>query len=336
MKICTFERNSFLGKIKRLGLFFNESTIIDVNALYQLKFEQDGYFNASERAHHKAPSSLHAILSLKENPIIFFQATLELYKDLAKKGFLHTKSGADISFDLKDDKEAKLACPMDKITSYRDFYIHEKHVAKGFEKRGEAIPEAWYEMPVYYKGSTSGFIGDGDDIIWPHYSDKLDYELELGCVLMKDGKNISEKNALDYVFGFTILNDISARDIQKKEMAVRLGPAKGKDFCSILGPVITTMDEFNFKEPDLEMSAAINGELWSQGRSSDANFTWSQIIAHASMEEYLLAGDLLGSGTVGTGCGLELDKWIQPGDKIELYIEKIGKLTNIVMPKNRI
>ena len=145
-----------------------------------------------------------------------------------------------------------------------------------------------------------------------------------------DGFNLTEKSSLQHIFGLTILNDISARDMQKKEMAIRLGPAKAKDFCSIIGPVITTIDEFGHKEPDLTMIARINGEEWSRGQSGDAYYSFSQMIAHVSQDEWILAGDLLGSGTVGTGCGLELSKWIKSGDIVELEIEHIGILSNKV------
>ncbi len=335
MKVCHYSRQTIYGQQKRLGLFFNESTIIDVNNLGLIHYENLGFYNAFDRASIHFPAKLSSVLKLHPNPIDFFQNVFNLYLDYAKKGILTSRDGTDMAFDLKDDRKAKLNSPIDQINCYRDFYTHERHVKVGFEKRNEPIPKAWYEMPVYYKGSTLGFIGHRDDIIWPNYTDILDFELELGCVLMKDGKNIKTKDAYKHIFGFTILNDISARDIQKKEMQVRLGPAKGKDFCSVLGPVITTIDEFNYAEPDLLMTAKINGDEWSSGRSSEANFTWAEMIEHASREEWLVATDLLGSGTVGSGCGLELDRWIQPGDKIELYIEKIGTLTNIVSPKNK-
>ena len=148
-----------------------------------------------------------------------------------------------------------------------------------------------------------------------------------------DGYNIKEKDAHKHIFGFTILNDVSARDIQRKEMTVRLGPAKAKDFCSVIGPVIVTADEFDSVEPDLLMTAKINGKEWSRGRSGDSHFTWGQMLEHASRDEWVLAGDFFGSGTVGTGCGLELDQWIKSGDIIELEIEQIGKLINKVGKK---
>lgn len=334
MKVCTFERQTSLGKIKRLGVFFNETTVVDINLLWQLYFEKQGFYNANQRANYQAPHLLSQFLKTSEAPIEKLQQSLDLFKNFIKKGDIQTGDKAFISFDLQDEKQTtKLACPIDQINCYRDFYIHEKHVKTGFAKRNEPVPKPWYEIPAYYKGPTTGFIGSDTIIPWPSYTDKLDYELELGMVMAKDGKNIKEKDAYKHIFGFTIFNDISARDIQKKEMAIRLGPAKGKDFCSVVGPVITTIDEFNYQEPDLLMSAYINQEKWSQGRSSEAHYSWAEMIAHASREEWLLATDFMGSGTVGTGCGLELDKWIQSGDMVELEIEKIGKIKNIIGTK---
>ena len=118
-------------------------------------------------------------------------------------------------------------------------------------------------------------------------------------------------------------------------MSIRLGPAKGKDWCSVMGPVIVTFDEFNYEEPDLLMTAAVNGEEWSRGQSGDSHYSWGEMIEHMTMEEWTRATDFIGSGTVGTGCGLELDKWIQPGDLLELSIEKIGTLKNIVGTPNK-
>lgn len=331
MKICTYKRQTPLGEFHRLGVFFNETTIIDVNLLWQKQYEKEGFFDAKSKALDTAPSSLSKILtSYQDASIPFFKECIDLFTELSSEGLLKTNDGGDISFDLRDDKDVKLGCPIDKINCYRDFYVHEKHVAKGFEKRGEPIPEAWYEIPAYYKGPTSGFIGTGEFIPWPNYTKKLDYELEFGVVICKDGKNIKAENAMNHIFGYTVFNDISARDIQKKEMAIRLGPAKGKDFCSVVGPVIVTADEFNYEEPNLKMNAIINGETWSEGYTGDANYTWAQMIEHASKEEWLLATDFMGSGTVGTGCGLEIDRWIQSGDIVELEIEKIGRIKNIV------
>ena len=331
MKILTYKRHSTFGSQKRLGILYNEKTIIDVNFTWQAVFERFGYYAPDKRADLLTPNSLAAFLKMyQENSISKFQETLQCWGDLAARGILKTKNGADLAFHLHDAKDTTFDAPLDEINMYRDFYAHEKHVKKGFEKRNEPVPPAWYEIPAYYKGGNTGFIGNDEIIPWPYYSQQLDYELELGVVIGRDGKDVKAKDIKKHIFGFTILNDISARDIQRKEMSIRLGPAKGKDWCSVMGPVIVTFDEFNYEEPNLLMTACVNGEEWSRGQSGDSHYTWGQMIEHLSMEEWIRATDFIGSGTVGTGCGLELDKWIKPGDLLELEIEKIGRLKNIV------
>lgn len=328
MKIVQYVHQHDLGQNKRLGILLNELEILDVNFIFALHFEKEGFFNPFERANYVCPSSLHTLLRSSGNAREVLDLGLALYKKYSALGDLKLKNKTSIVVKLSDS--LKLTRPIDKIETYRDFFVHEKHVATGFKRRNEPIPEAWYELPVYYKGPTVGFIGTQEEILWPSYTDVLDYELELGMIIGRDGKNIKEEEAHKHIFGFTILNDVSARDIQRKEMTVRLGPSKAKDFCSVIGPVIVTPDELGTFEPNLTMTAKINGEEWSRGQSGDARFTWAQMIAFASKDEWLLASDFLGSGTVGTGCGLELDKWIKQGDIVELEIEKIGKITNKV------
>ncbi len=336
MRVCTYKRPTQIGIQKRLGVFLDEKTLIDVNFTWQAQFERQGYYNGAERAQLFAPASLAQFIRFyQEAAIPKLQETIEVYKKLAKDGILKTQNSADTSFNLLDVQDLKFDAPLDEIHMYRDFYAHEKHVKKGFEKRNEAVPPAWYEIPAYYKGGNTGFIGHDEIIPWPYYSQQLDYELELGVVLGRDGKNVKAKDIKNHIFGFTILNDISARDIQRKEMSIRLGPAKGKDWCSIMGPVIVTFDEFNYEEPNLLMTAAVNGEEWSRGQSGDSHYSWGEMIEHMGMEEWIRATDFIGSGTVGTGCGLELDKWIKPGDLLELSIERIGTLKNIVGTPNQ-
>lgn len=332
MKICRYSYESPFINQKRLGIITPENQLIDPNLCWQLDFIREGFTNILERAEYKIPTSLSKLLTVYDSPMERLEEAYGLFLFFQKVGINELPDGTPISFDLNQEKNLKFHCPLDKIGTYRDFYAHEKHVAKGFAKRNEPIPEAWYEIPAYYKGATEGFIGPEQEILWPSYTNVLDFELEMAVVIGRDGKNIKAEEAIDHIFGYTILNDISARDIQKKEMAVRLGPAKGKDFCSILGPVIVTADEFD-GEPDLLMTAHINGEEWSRGQSGDSHYSWSEMIAHASKEEFLVAGDVLGSGTVGTGCGLELDRWIQEGDEIDLFIEGIGHLKNKVGKK---
>ncbi len=327
MKICHYTHHLSVDRTPRLGILLDDNTVIDPNLCWALDYQREGRFNAKERANYKLPPSLYQLLQIADDPIESLKEAYGLYLFFQLLGENTLKDGSPIAYKL-DGSQISLTKPLDKIATYRDFYAHEKHVAKGFEKRGEPIPPSWYEMPVYYKGATAGFIGPNETIPWPNYTEKLDYELELAIVIGKEGKNIKAENAHEHIFGFTILNDISARDIQRKEMAVRLGPSKGKDFCSVIGPVIVTYDEFDFKEPNLKMQAFINGEKWSEGYSKESHFSFSEMVEFASKEEWLLCSDLLGSGTVGTGCGLELDRWIRPGDEVELRVEQIGSLKN--------
>tara|TARA_R110000868_G_scaffold376060_3_gene640823 strand:- start:3453 stop:4457 length:1005 start_codon:yes stop_codon:yes gene_type:complete len=331
MKICRYFINNDPFKQARMGIVLeDEGVVIDPQTVWACDYEREGYARPWQRAQRQMPTSLHYLLNHFDDPFDALEESWGLYLFLQKVGDLTLKNGVSIAHSLKD---ITLVNPMDRISTYRDFYAHEKHVAAGFKKRNEPIPPAWYEIPAYYKGATEGFIGDGEEILWPSYTDILDYELELAMIVGRDGKNIKEDEASSHIFGYAVLNDISARDIQKKEMAVRLGPAKGKDFCTILGPVIVTADEFEYQEPNLLMTAKVNGKEWSRGQSGDIHYTWAQMLTHVSKDEWVMPGDVFGSGTVGTGCGLELDKWIQPGDKLELSIEGIGTLTNTVGQK---
>jgi 2-keto-4-pentenoate hydratase/2-oxohepta-3-ene-1,7-dioic acid hydratase in catechol pathway len=200
-----------------------------------------------------------------------------------------------------------------------------------FEARGVyRIPRVWYERPLYYKANRFSFIGTDEDIVWPEYTEKLDFELEYACVLNSYTKDVTIEQARTRIFGYTIFNDVSARDVQSVEMQGQLGPSKGKDFDTgnILGPCIVTADSVD--PDDLVMIARVNGKEWSRGNSGSAYWSFPEAIAHASQSETLVPGELLGSGTVGGGCGLELGRYLAPGDVIELEVEGIGVLRNRV------
>jgi 2-keto-4-pentenoate hydratase/2-oxohepta-3-ene-1,7-dioic acid hydratase in catechol pathway len=206
----------------------------------------------------------------------------------------------------------------------------EKHMKSLEAKTGKRIPDLWYERAIYFKGNPATVVGPEDAIVWPSYAEKLDYELEFGIYVGKEGKDIPVDEAHHYIGGYTIFNDVSARDVLLAEFPAQLGPAKGKDFDTgnVMGPCLVTPDELDVEH--LRMAARVNGETWSEGDTSDMFWTFSQIIAHISAAETLYPGDFIGSGTVGGGCGVELDRWVQPGDVIELEIEGIGVLRNPV------
>ena len=231
-----------------------------------------------------------------------------------------------------DDPDMRLLCPLDRVQSLRDFLAFEDHVQRGAARRNSKVPDYWYEAPVYYKGNHRTIIGPNAECRWPPYTERMDFELELAMIVGKRGRDLTPDTAREHIFGFTVFNDFSARDVQAKEISAWLGPAKGKDFANALGPCIVTADELG-TEPDLSMVCRVNGEEWGRGRSSDARWTWSQMLAHVSEGEDVYPGDVYGSGTPGGCCGLDLGRELSPGDVVELEIERIGILRNTIGPR---
>lgn len=197
------------------------------------------------------------------------------------------------------------------------------------EKGTLAIPQTFYQQPIYYKCNRFSVIGTDQDVIWPHYSKVMDFELEFGCYIGRPGKDIPRDQARAHIFGYTIFNDMTARDAQTAEMGGQLGPAKGKDFdtANPMGPCLVTADEM----PDpynLTMIARVNGEEWGRGNSGSMHWKFEDVIAHVSASETLHSGEFIGSGTVGNGCGLEHMRFLNSGDVVELEVEGIGILRN--------
>lgn len=245
-------------------------------------------------------------------------------------------SDAEPTYLLSD---VKLTAPLPNPPSVRDFMAFELHVLNARKKTGRKVPEEWYEFPAFYFTNHLVLSGSEEKVERPAGCVALDYELELACIIGKEGKNIKADEAEDYIFGYTIFNDWSARDFQQKEMKVGLGPAKGKDFATSIGPVIVTKDELeNYRAGkgfNLSMSAKVNGKLLSKGNAKDMYYSFGQMIERASAGVTLYPGDIIGSGTVGTGCllelGQEVHRWLEPGDTVELEIEGIGQLRNLII-----
>jgi fumarylacetoacetate (FAA) hydrolase len=204
--------------------------------------------------------------------------------------------------------------------SVRDFYAFEQHVKTARASRGLEVPPEWYEIPVFYFSNPAAIYGPGDEIPSPPDTGELDYELEVAAIVGAEGR----------IGGFTIMNDWSARDLQRAEMRVGLGPSKGKDFATSLGPIVVTPDEFDGSSGT--MVARVNGEERSRGELADMHHPWEAIAAHAARNTKLFPGDVLGSGTVGTGCIHEHGdgRWLQRGDVVELEVDGIGVLRNTV------
>ena len=241
-----------------------------------------------------------------------------------------------------DAARIRLLAPLPRPPRIRDFLCFELHVRQSRANRhlfgmGSVrldpaqveISRVWYERPIYYKGNPFSVVGHDAEVRWPSYSRIIDYELEIAAVIGRGGANISAGDALSHVFGYTIFNDFSARDEQYREMQGLLGPAKGKDFNTgnALGPWIVTGDEIGDPQA-LEMIARVNGETWSRGSSRDMRHGFGDIVSFASREETLQPGEVLGSGTVGGGCGNELGRFLKHGDVVELEVSGIGVLRN--------
>ncbi|MFD1737217.1 fumarylacetoacetate hydrolase family protein [Bacillus salitolerans] len=235
--------------------------------------------------------------------------------------------------------EVQIKAPLPRPTSVRDFYAFEEHVKNARARRGlEVVPE-WYELPVFYFTNHLAIKGPGDQIQIPPNCEWFDYELEIACIIGKEGRNIKAQEADEYIFGYCIMNDWSARDIQAKEMKVGLGPAKGKDFATSIGPYIVTKDELqSYRQGNrynLSMTAKVNGKLLSSGNFQDIYYTFGEMIERASSGVTLYPGDVIGSGTVGTGCILELGtdihRWLKPNDEVELEITGLGTLKNRII-----
>ncbi len=293
MKLCTFEVHTHLGWQRRLGAFVRENAgewVVDLNFA---AVHQLGNYRLADAL---VPSSMRALLEGGA-------ASMETAQTALGQLLPSVRFGMREETIRYSRAEVRMLTPLPDARSLRDFFAFEAHVKRGFEKRNEPMPKEWYELPVYYQTGHHNLLGTDQDVLWPSFTERFDY---------------------------TILNDFSARDIQRREMKVRLGPAKGKHWASGLGPWIVTADEIG--DPyALEMVARVNGEEWSRGNSRDMHWTFEQMIEFLTEDDTIYPGDIIGSGTVGTGCGLELDRWVQPGDEIELEIEKIGVLRNRVV-----
>jgi 2-keto-4-pentenoate hydratase/2-oxohepta-3-ene-1,7-dioic acid hydratase in catechol pathway len=235
--------------------------------------------------------------------------------------------------------DVQVLAPVPDPPSIRDFYAFEAHVATARRARGLEMDPDWYELPVFYFTNPAAVLGPGDPVRPPATSE-LDYELEVAAVVGVECVDLRPEQWVDVVAGFTVMNDWSARDLQRREMRLGLGPAKGKDFATSLGPVLVTPEELldDTGIPHGTMTARVNGQEWSRGELGDLHFSWGELLAHASRGTRLRPGDVIGSGTVGTGCILELGMvhghehhpWLQPGDEVELEVAGIGVLANRV------
>jgi fumarylacetoacetate (FAA) hydrolase len=248
-----------------------------------------------------------------------------------------------------DGADLRFGPPILRPPAFRDFYAFERHVATMWARRGGDVPEAWYRLPIFYFSNTSEIRGPGDPVWAPRGSVELDFELEVGAIVDTPAFDLPEERAAEAIGGYVVMNDWSARDLQRDETTVRLGPAKGKDFATSIGPWIATPDEVSgawaagATGPDLAMSATVlTGDgrqvAVSSGTWATSRFSFGQMLARAAADVHVRAGEILGSGTVGTGCLLEvkdetLGRYLEPGDEVVLAVDRLGELRSPVVAR---
>ncbi|MEI9404834.1 fumarylacetoacetate hydrolase family protein [Mesorhizobium argentiipisi] len=248
-------------------------------------------------------------------------------------------------------EDVKLLAPLPVPAQIRDFSVFPGHIRRApsgmariaARRRGdlaaletirplEAVPEIYRQQPIYYFTNRFSVVGPGADIPWPRYSKIMDFELEFAAVIGRKGRDIAKEDAAKHIFGYLIYNDFSARDTQNVEMQGMLGPAKGKSFDhgNAMGPWLVTADEVPDPQ-NLAMSVSVNGEVWAKGNSRDMLHGFADMIAYVSKDETLYSGEIFGSGTMGNGCGLEMDRYLADGDIVTLKVEGLGELSNRVV-----
>ncbi|QGA53654.1 2-hydroxyhepta-2,4-diene-1,7-dioate isomerase [Sulfolobus sp. E5-1-F] len=314
MKLLSFIKDNRV----RSGVLVNDEYIADLNTSCYLMLIEKGEDEQFVERYCNAivPPDMLGVLQAGDLGLEFIKKILEW-----------SKKRNDVLYNIK---QVKLKAPLLRANMLRDFLAFKGHVEATYKRRGQSIPEEWFKIPIYYKGDPAIFYGHLEEVPWPKYSNHVDIELEIAAIIYKKGKDIDRRNAREYILGFTIFNDFSARDIQMAEMKGLLGPAKGKDFANGLGPWIVTKDEL----PDikgLRVYAKVNDEVWCDTRAEDMQWSFEDMIAYVSQDEYIRSGDVFGSGTVSGCTGLDIGKSLKPNSSIELYVEKIGILKNIIV-----
>tara|TARA_B100001094_G_scaffold316753_1_gene358346 strand:- start:627 stop:1613 length:987 start_codon:yes stop_codon:yes gene_type:complete len=328
MKFATY--NFYEGSQPRFG-FKKDDYIIDIvrASIWVKKDQEDSSFL-------EIPSELKLALINWESNITKLK---KLYKAIPDSEldslFANGKPIATL------ERDVKLLSPIINPQSFRDFYAFEQHVRAARKLRGLEMHPDWFKIPIFYFSNPSALYGHKQEIPYPLNTNELDFELEFAIILANGGSNIKSEDASKYIAGYTICNDWSARDLQREEMAMSLGPAKGKDFASSFGPYMVTPDELDHAldlngKLHLRMTCHVNDKLISDGNTNDLYHPFTKMIERASMNTNLLPGDILGSGTVGTGCILELRPenvggWLKKGDVVKLEVEGLGVLENKII-----
>ncbi|MFJ2134659.1 fumarylacetoacetate hydrolase family protein [Streptomyces sp. NPDC087845] len=307
----------------RFGVLDGE-TVVEPGPVLQGEQRLRSGRTAVQRAPEVA-TEMVAFFASGDNGLAHARLALDVARAWSGRGDTLTgEDGAPVVHAIGD---VRLLAPVPRPRRIRDYLTYTQHATGA----GLAVPEAFAAMPICYKCNVETIIGPDEELLWPSYTDQLDFELEIGFFTSGGGRDLTQREAQRRIAGITIFNDVSARDIQAFEMSLNIGPSKGKDFCTAMGPCVLTMDEVD--EWSIAMSARVDGEVWASGTSRERQFSFADVLAWASLDEEVHPGEFLAVGTVGGGCGLELDRWIQPGDVVELEVSGVGVLRNVVGSK---
>jgi 2-keto-4-pentenoate hydratase/2-oxohepta-3-ene-1,7-dioic acid hydratase in catechol pathway len=324
MRLLSFEIDTPLGSRKRVGAEEGQTRVLDLNLAF------------GEMLHCKNGLEMNAALAIADAVVspdmLTFIEGGEFTLEHARAALEWAKASGDAELAWATFEGSRRLPVISNPPMLRDFMAFEGHLKNIYPRLNRDIPEEWYNLPVYYKGNPGNLGAHGQAIAIPEYCSNFDFEFEIAAIIGKSGVNIQEENALGHIFGLTIYNDFSARDIQMREMSVGLGPAKGKDFDTghVLGPVIVTKDEFE-DIYNIGLEAKVNDKLWCEGNTGDMHWKFEKMIAHASQNETLRVGEVFGSGTVAGGSAAEKGQSISAGDRISLSAEGIGTLENSVV-----
>jgi 2-keto-4-pentenoate hydratase/2-oxohepta-3-ene-1,7-dioic acid hydratase in catechol pathway len=335
MKLISFEVQTSLGRFNRLGAVVQDK-IIDINNSYSALLADSGEVNSAKRiADGLIPPDMVMFLEGGKSSMDAAKQTIAYATERLQKNTNPLGAHGQRLHFLEN--EIRWLAPVPKPHMIRDGILLLDHYKVGMERLfkitgKDQIPEASKTMPIFWKPSRSAVGAHLQDILWPKYSQKLDYEFELGIYIGKRGKDISVEQAADYIAGYTIFNDLGLRDIQPAELTLRMGPAKAKDFITskIMGPYLVTPDEIGPVE-NLRLIIRVNNETWFDGSLGNWAFTFEEFIAYVSRDEFLEVGDFFGSGPPAFSAGFEINKWIKPGDLLECEIEGLGVLKNTIV-----
>lgn len=327
MRLVTFTTETPLGTVRRLGALVDDR-VVDLRIAFLAQLSSQGVEGreAQRVAATTLPEDMESFIRVGLPGIAAAEGAIEFAKGAGPDELRGPGNTPGIHLATA----VRILSPLSNANSLRDFVAFEDHAKAGAERRGDRLAEVWYERPIYYKGNHRSLVGPEADVPKPRFTNELDFELEVACVLGGSGRDLDEAQAEGAIYGFTILNDWSARDVQRLEMAARLGPAKSKDFATSLGPCLLTVDEVG-PHPSLSMSARLNGEVICNANLGDTYWRFPQMISFVSQDEDIWPTDIYGSGTPFGGCLLDRDgPYLKPGDVVELEVEKIGVLRNVI------